>query len=138
MNDFFYIMVLSHNLKVGFGITGTVHTRIYDYIAGSAELQSFKYLFYGDQEHISLLEANLKKEWRRHLWSVYKGNKWKLEVLDKSSNISAEDVKTWVEATIDKLDLSVREVKNEWLPYRGDKRVKRKFINLNPDLYLEP
>jgi len=138
MNEFFYIMVLSHNLKVGFGITGSVTSRIYDYIAGSAELQSFKYLYYGNKEHIALVEATLKKEWRRHLWSVYKGNKWKLEILDPASGISAEDVKKWVEDTIVKLDLPIRCVKGEWLPYRGDKRVTRKYINLNPDLYLEP
>lgn len=137
MNEFFYIMVLSHNQKVGFGITGSVHTRIYDYIAGSAELQSFKYLYYGDKDYIADLEKMLKKEWRRHLWTVFKGNKWKLEVLDPSSGLTAENVKVWIDNKIALLNLPLRAVKEEWLPYRGDKRVKRKFINLNNDLYLK-
>ncbi len=32
MNYFFYIMVLTHNGKVGFGITGNVHNRIFDFL----------------------------------------------------------------------------------------------------------
>jgi hypothetical protein len=136
MNEFFYIMVLTHNLKVGFGITGSVHNRVFDYISGSAELQSFKYLYYGPKDDIARIEAMVKTHWTGQLWTVYKGNKWKLEVLDPVHNISAEDVKLWVEGRIASLELPVREVKSEWLPYQGDKRVTRKYINLNPDMYL--
>lgn len=138
MNQFFYIMALTHNLKVGFGITGNVHSRIFDYIAGSAELQSFKYLYYGSKESVADLEKTLKNEWRRYLWTVFKGNKWKLEILDPVHKLSAEDIKKWVDDKIKELDLPIREIKDEWLPYQGDKRVNRKFINLNPDLYLDP
>jgi len=137
MDNFFYIMLLTHNNKVGFGITGNVHSRIFDYIAGSAELQSFKYLFFGPKADIVELERNLKREWKRYMWSVFKGNKWTLEILDPVHGLTAEDVKIWVEKKITELNLPIRVVKDEWLPYQGDRRVNRKFISLNPDLYLE-
>jgi len=130
-------MLLTHNNKVGFGITGNVHSRIFDYIAGSAELQSFKYLFFGPKADIVELERNLKREWKRYMWSVFKGNKWTLEILDPVHGLTAEDVKIWVEKKITELNLPIRVVKDEWLPYQGDRRVNRKFISLNPDLYLE-
>lgn len=138
MNDFFYIMVLSHNQKVGFGITGNVHSRIFDYIASSAELQSFKYLYYGPKADIAEMERMLKAEWKRYLWTVFKGNKWDLEVLDPVHKLSAEDVLEWCDNKIDQMKLPIRKVKDMWLPYQGDKRVSRKFINLNPNMYLEP
>jgi len=138
MNQFFYIMTLTHNGKVGFGITGNVHNRIFDYIAGSAELQSFQYLYYGPKATIADLEKTLKDKWRRDLWTVLKGNKWKLEVLDPKSGKTADDVKEWVEQQIASLSLPIREVKAEWLPYQGDKRVARKNIDLSPDMFLEP
>ena len=138
MNDFFYIMVLTHNLKVGFGITGTVNDRIQAYIAMTAELQAFKYMYYGPKADIEEVERMLKAEWKRYLWTVFKGNKWDLEVLDPVHNLTAEDVKKWVDAKIKKLQLPIREVKDIWLPYQGDKRVSRKFINLNPNMYLKP
>ena len=137
MDNFFYIMLLTHNNKVGFGITGNVHSRIFDYIAGSAELQSFKYLFFGPKADIVELEHNLKREWKRYMWSVFKGNKWTLEILDPVHGLTAEDVKIWVEKKIAELNLPIRVVKDEWLPYQGDRRVNRKFIGLNPNLYLE-
>jgi len=137
MNYFFYIMVLTHNGKVGFGITGNVHNRIFDYIAGSAELQSFKYLYYGTKADITDIEKKLKSEWKRHMWKVFKGNKWTLEILDKDSGLTAEDIQEWVNKKIVELKLPVRIVKDEWLPYQGDKRVKKKYIDLSPDMYLE-
>jgi hypothetical protein len=137
MNQFFYIMTLIHNGKVGFGITGNVHNRIFDYIAGSAELQSFQYLYYGPKETIAELEKTLKHEWRRYLWTVFKGNKWKLEILDPVHKLTADDVKKWVDDKIVELNLPIKVVKAEWLPYQGDKRVTRKNINLSPDLYLQ-
>lgn len=137
MNSFFYIMVLTHNQKVGFGITGNVHNRIFDYIAGSAELQSFKYLYYGSKADITELEKVLKAEWKPHMWKVFKGNKWTLEVLDPTSKKTAEDVQYWVNHKIEELNLPIRVVKDEWLPYQGDKRVTRKYIDLSPDTYLE-
>jgi hypothetical protein len=130
-------MVLTHNSKVGFGITGNVHNRIFDYIAGSAELQSFKYLYYGPKAMISDLEKTLKAEWKRHMWKIQKGNTWTLEILDPKSGISAEDVQKWVNDKIIELNLPIKVVKDEWLPYQGDKRVTRKYIDLNPSLYLE-
>lgn len=138
MNYFFYIMVLTHNGKVGFGITGNVHNRIFDYIAGSAELQSFKYLYYGTKADIVDIERKLKAEWKRHMWKVFKGNKWTLEILDKDSGLTAEDVQDWVNKKIIELNLPVRIIKDEWLPYQGDKRVTRKYIDLSPETYLEP
>lgn len=137
MNSFFYIMVLTHNQKVGFGITGNVHNRIFDYIAGSAELQSFKYLYYGPKVAINDLEKTLKAEWKRHMWKIQKGNTWTLEILDPISGLSAEDVQQWVNDKITELNLPIQVVKDEWLPYQGDKRVTRKYIDLNPSLYLE-
>lgn len=137
LNSFFYIMVLTHNGKVGFGITGNVHSRIFDYIAGSAELQSFKYLYYGSKADITDLEKKLKAEWKRHMWKVFKGNKWTLEILDPTSGLSAEDVQKWVNDKIVELNLPIRVVKDEWLPYQGDKRVTRKYIDISPDTYLE-
>lgn len=131
-------MTLTHNGKVGFGITGNVHSRIYDYIAGSGELQSFQFLYYGPGNEITELEKMLKNEWRRYLWTVYKGNKWTLEILDPIYNLSAEDVEKWVENKIKELNLQIRKVKDVWLPYQGDRRVTKKFINLNPNMYLEP
>ena len=138
MNAFFYIMVLVHNNKVGFGITGNARDRLYDYIAATAEeTQSFKYLYYGPRESIEELEATLKAEWRDDLWTVYKGNKWKTEILEPKSGKTAEDVKKWVNNKVSERSLPIREVKDEWLPYRGNKQVNRKYIDLNPDMYLE-
>ncbi len=138
MNAFFYIMVLVHNNKVGFGITGNARDRLYDYIAAIAEeTQSFKYLYYGPRAEIAMMEETLKAEWRKDLWTVFKGNKWKTEILDPKSGKSAEDVKKWVNNKIAEMGLPIREVKDEWLPYRGDKRVIRKYIDLSPDTYLE-
>lgn len=137
MNQFFYIMVLMHNQKVGFGITGNVHSRIYDYMSHSAELQSFKYLYYGDKDSVADLEKMLKESWRRKLWTVFKGNKWKLEVLDPIHNLTAEDIKEWVDKKIASTNMPIRRVKDVWVPYQGDRRVTRKFIDLNPDMYLE-
>jgi hypothetical protein len=138
MCDFFYIMVLSHNLKVGFGITGNIHMRIFDYIGASAELQQFKYLYYGPKADIAEMERMLKAEWKRYLWTVFKGNKWDLEVLDPVHGKTAEDVLEWCDNKIIQMKLPIRKVKDMWLPYQGDKRVSRKFINLNPNMYLEP
>jgi ethanolamine ammonia-lyase large subunit len=72
------------------------------------------------------------------MWKVFKGNKWTLEILDPTSGLSAEDVQEWVNAKIVELKLPIRVIKDEWLPYQGDKRVTRKFIDLSPDTYLEP
>jgi predicted GIY-YIG superfamily endonuclease len=138
MNNFFYIMAYTHNNKVGFGITGNVRNRIFDYIAGSGELQSFKYLYYGPKTDIVELERTLKSEWKRYMWSVIKGNKWTLEILDPVHNFTAEDVQAWVNKKIKDLSLPIRAVKDEWLSYQGDTRVSRKYIDLNPNLYLEP
>ena len=136
INSFFYIMIFSHNLKVGFGITGNVHNRIFDYIAGSAELQAFKYLYYGPKTDINELERTLKSIWKSHMWKIQKGNTWTLEILDPKSGKTAEDVKKWLDNQIATLNLPIRVIKDEWLPYQGDKRVSRKFIDLNSDLYL--
>lgn len=137
MNNFFYIMLHSHNQKVGFGITGNVRRRIFDYIAGSAELQSFKYLYYGQKADIVAMEAALKAEWKRYLWSVFKGNKWSLEIIDPKHGLTTEDVRDWVDKKITAMNLPIKQVKDEWLPYQGDTRVTRKYIDLNPALYLE-
>ena len=139
MNAFFYVMVLVHNNKVGFGITGNARDRLYDYIAAIAEeKQSFKYLYYGPRDSIEELESKLKAEWRDNLWTVFKGNKWKTEILDPTSGKSAEDVKKWVTKKVSEFNMPIREIKDDWLPYRGDKRVMRKYIDLNPEMYLEP
>lgn len=138
MSQFFYIMTLTHNGKVGFGITGNVHNRIFDYIAGSAELQSFQYLYYGPKATIAALEQSLKNSWRRELWTVLKGNKWKLEVLDPTYKKTADDVKVWVEQQITASNLPIKELKAEWLPYHGDKRISRKNIELSPNMFLKP
>ena len=137
LNNFFYIMQHTHNGKVGFGITGNVNSRIYDYIAGSAELQSFKYLYYGPKVDIVDVEKKLKDEWKRYMWAVFKGNKWTLEIIDPVHGLTTEDVKIWLEAKIIELNLPIKPVKEEWLPYQGDKRVTRKYIDLNPDLYVK-
>lgn len=137
MNSFFYIMVFSHNLKVGFGITGSVYSRIFDYIGMSAELQSFKYLYYGPKSDIDELELTLKSMWKSYMWKIHKGNTWTLEILDPISGKTAEDVKSWLDAQIKLHNLPIKEVKNEWLPYKGDKRVTRKYIDLNHELYLK-
>jgi hypothetical protein len=71
------------------------------------------------------------------LWTVLKGNKWKLEVLDPVHKKTADDVKAWVEQQIAAANLPIKEVKAEWLPYRGDKRLSRKNINLSPDMFLK-
>ena len=137
MSAFFYIMILTHNQKVGFGISTKIHERVLDYVSQSGEeLQSFKYLFYGDISTILSLEETLKKEWRKYLWMIFKGNKWKLELLDPKFNLTAEDVKRWVENKILVEELPVRCIKSEWLPYRGNKKVQNKFISLNQDMYL--
>jgi intergrase/recombinase len=86
---------------------------------------------------ISDLEKTLKAEWKRHMWKIQKGNTWTLEILDPKSGISAEDVQKWVNDKIIELNLPIKVVKDEWLPYQGDKRVTRKYIDLNPSLYLE-
>lgn len=137
MNIFFYIMVFSHNGKVGFGLTKSVNKRIFDYISHSAELQSFKYLYYGPKDTIIEIEKKLKKEWKRYMWTIYKGNKWSLEILDPDYKKSSEDVQAWLEDQIIKFDLPIRKVKADWLPYKGDKLLVRKNIDLNPEMFLE-
>ena len=98
---------------------------------------STMYKIYGQKADIVAMEAALKAEWKRYLWSVFKGNKWSLEIIDPKHGLTTEDVRDWVDKKITAMNLPIKQVKDEWLPYQGDTRVTRKYIDLNPALYLE-
>lgn len=134
---FFYIMVMSHNLKVGFGITKNPE-RVDDYTAHCLEDQCFKFLFYGPEDEIEDIEDAFKQKHRKILIKKLKRKKWRLEGIDsKESSMSAEDVKIWVEKFIIDNKFKTQRIQDSWLPYSGNKRVSRKNITISPELYLE-
>jgi len=136
---FFYIMVMSHNLKVGFGITKNPE-RVDDYTAHCLEDQCFKFLFYGPVDEIEDIEESFKQKHRKILIEKIKrkSKKWRLEGIDpKKSSMSAEDVKAWAEEFIISNKFKTQRVQDAWLPYSGDKRLSRKNITISPELYLE-
>lgn len=134
---FFYVMVMSHNRKVGFGITKNPE-RVDDYTAHCLEDQSFKFLFYGPEDEIEDIEDAFKQKHRKILIKKVKRKKWRLEGIDpKESSMSAEDVKLWVEKFIIDYKFKTQRIQDSWLPYSGDKRVSRKNITISPELYLE-
>jgi len=134
---FFYVMVMSHNRKVGFGITKNPE-RVDDYTAHCLEDQSFKFLFYGPEDEIEDIEEAFKQKHRKILIKKVKRKKWRLEGIDpKESSMSAEDVKLWVEKFIIDHKFKTQRIQDSWLPYSGDKRVSRKNITISPELYLE-
>lgn len=131
-------MVMSHNGKVGFGITKNPE-RVDDYTAHCLEDQSFMFLFYGPADEIEDIEATFKKVHRKILIKKLKRKKWRLEGIDpKLSSMTANEVKAWVEEYVTKNKYDTQRIKDVWLPYSGDKRVSRKNITLSPDLYLDP
>jgi len=130
-------MVMSHNNKVGFGITKNPE-RVDDYTAHCLEDQSFMFLFYGPEEEIEDIEDAFKQKHRKILIKKIKRKKWRLEGIDpKESSMTAEDVKIWVEKFIIDNKFKTQRIQDSWLPYSGDKRVSRKNITISPDLYLE-
>jgi hypothetical protein len=130
-------MVMSHNRKVGFGITKNPE-RVDDYTAHCLEDQSFKFLFYGPEDEIEDIEDAFKQKHRKILIKKVKRKKWRLEGIDpKESSMSAEDVKLWVEKFIIDYKFKTQRIQDSWLPYSGDKRVSRKNITISPELYLE-
>jgi hypothetical protein len=134
---FFYIMVMSHNNKVGFGITKNPE-RVDDYTAHCLEDQRFKFLFYGPEDEIEDIEDAFKQKHRKILIKKLKRKKWRLEGIDpKESSMSAEDVKLWVEKFIAGNTFKTQRIQDNWLPYGGDKRLSRKNITISPELYLE-
>lgn len=134
---FFYIMVMSHNGKVGFGITKNPE-RVDDYTAHCLEDQSFMFLFYGPEDEIEEIEETFKQKHRGILIKKLKRKKWRLEGIDpKQSSMTAQEVKEWVEAFITTNKFKSQGIKDVWLPYSGDKRLSRKNITLSPELYLE-
>lgn len=134
---FFYIMVMSHNSKVGFGITKNPE-RVDDYTAHCLEDQSFMFLFYGPEEEIEDIEDAFKQKHRKILIKKLKRKKWRLEGIDpKESSMTAQDVKIWVEKFVIDNKFKTQRIQDNWLPYSGDKRVSRKNITISPELYLE-
>lgn len=134
---FFYIMVMSHNGKVGFGISQSPN-RLDDYTAHCLEDQSFMYLFYGPKEEIEEIEESFIRSHRKILIKKIKRKKWRLEGIDpKLSSMTAHDVKLWVENFIKINKFDTQKIKDIWLPYKGNKRLSRKNITLSQDLYLE-
>ena len=134
---FFYIMVMSHNGKVGFGITKNPE-RVDDYTAHCLEDQFFMFLFYGPEEEIEEIEESFKQKHRKILIKKIKRKKWRLEGIDpKESSMTAQDVKHWVEKFVIDNKFKTQRIQDNWLPYGGDKRVSRKNITISPELYLE-
>jgi hypothetical protein len=130
-------MVMSHNNKVGFGITKNPE-RVDDYTAHCLEDQCFKFLFYGPEDEIEDIEDAFKQKHRKVLIKKLKRKKWRLEGIDpKESSMSAEDVKLWVEKFIVDNKFKTQRIQDNWLPYGGDKRLSRKNITISPELYLE-
>jgi len=132
-------MVMSHNSKVGFGITKNPE-RVDDYTAHCLEDQSFMFLFYGPLEEIEDIEETFKQKHRKILIKKIKrkSKKWRLEGIDpKESSMTAEDVKLWTEKFIIDNKFKTQRIQDTWLPYSGDKRVSRKNITISPELYLE-
>ena len=131
---------MSHNLKVGFGITKNPE-RVDDYTAHCLEDQSFKFLFYGPVDEIEDIEETFKQKHRKILIKKIKrkSKKWRLEGIDpKESSMTAEDVKSWTEEFIRTNKFKTQRIQDNWLPYSGDKRLSRKNITISPELYLEP
>lgn len=136
---FFYIMVMSHNGKVGFGLTKDPE-RVDDYTAHCLEDQCFRFLFFGPEDEIEDIEGTFKQTHRKILIKKIKrkSKKWRLEGIDpKESSMTAEDVKLWTENFIIANNFKTQRVRDAWLPYSGDKRFSRKNITISPELYLE-
>lgn len=140
---FFYVMVMTHNKKVGFGITKNPPDRIDDYSGANLEQQNFMYLLFGPADEIIEIEKMFKEQHRRILITFVKRKKWRLEGIDPKKckalgvKMNAADVKNWAENYATQNQFETMRIKGEWLPYRGDTRLVRKYINANPDMYLE-
>jgi hypothetical protein len=130
-------MVMSHNDKVGFGITKNPE-RVDDYTAHCLEDQCFMFLFYGPEDEIEEIEETFKQKHRKILIKKIKRKKWRLEGIDpKESSMSATDVKIWVEEFVKTHNFKTQRIQDVWLPYSGNKKLSRKNITISPELYLE-
>jgi hypothetical protein len=130
-------MVMSHNYKVGFGITKNPE-RVDDYTAHCLEDQCFMFLFYGPEDEIEEIEETFKQKHRKILIKKIKRKKWRLEGIDpKESSMSATDVKIWVEEFVKTHNFKTQRIQDVWLPYSGNKKLSRKNITISPELYLE-
>ena len=128
---------MSHNYKVGFGITKNPE-RVDDYTAHCLEDQCFMFLFYGPEDEIEEIEETFKQKHRKILIKKIKRKKWRLEGIDpKESSMSATDVKIWVEEFVKTHNFKTQRIQDVWLPYSGNKKLSRKNITISPELYLE-
>ena len=129
---------MSHNGIVGFGITKS-SSRIHDYTAQCLQTQNFSYMFYGPEDEVEEIESFFKRKHKSILLKqIKKKNKWRLEGIDpKLSNMSAEDLKLWVEKFVRDNKFNTMRVQDIWLPFGGDPKFTRKNITISPELYLE-
>lgn len=126
-SGWFYVIQLSHNGKVGFGITLNAESRLRKgYCNPSAEKQSFQHLYYGTYTQIRALERHLKNQWNNKMLVLFKE---KLEWLDPKYNLTVKDVVEFVENRCSAVYPEIYRVKSEFLPFSPS----NVFKNLSDD-----
>ena len=130
---FFYIIKLSHNGVLGYGITSDPQSRLQDYISHSAEPQEFTRLYYGDNLAINALETYVKKQWKPYSKKL---NNWVLEWIDPKHNKTVEELVALVDDKILGHPLPVKKVKDDFLPFNYPSDITRENLEFAPDKYL--
>lgn len=137
MNEFFYVILTSHNNTLGYGRTFDPRSRLQDYVGMSASEQEFAVLYYGSKADIFALEEIVKQRWANYSL-VY--NSWTLEWINPKYNKTVDDLVELVKQIILANNLNIKKIKNNFLPfyeYWGKSPINRKTIDADPDYYLE-
>lgn len=137
MNEFFYIILTSHNNTLGYGITSDPRSRLQDYVGMSAAEQEFSVLYYGSKSDIFALEDIVKQRWANY---GLRYNSWRLEWINPKHNKSIEDLVGLVNQIVLANNLEIKKIKSDFLPftdYWAKSSINRKTIDANPDHYLE-
>lgn len=137
MNNFFYIILTSHNNTLGYGRTCDPKSRLQDYVGMSAAQQEFAVMYYGSKSDIFALEDIVKQR-----WAIYglRFNSWKLEWINPKYNKTVDDLTDLVKQIIFANNLEIKKIKSEFLPfdeYCEKSPINRKTIDANSDYYLE-
>lgn len=136
--SWFYNIVQSHTLVLGYGITTRPDpwNRLIEYSRSCASPQQFCNLYYGNTNQIKDLERYVKSQWNKYRLDEFSDKK--LEWLDPKHKLNISDLEYLVESRIINYPYeSIKKVKSKFLPFSIDNQGLFDDINLNSGKYLD-
>lgn len=134
----FYNIIQSHTIVVGYGITTRQDPweRLMEYSRSCASAQKFCNLYYGNVRQIRDLERYVKRQWNKYRLDEFSDEK--LEWLDPKFNIDIEDLENFVAERILNYPYdTIRKIKKQFLPFSIYDQGLFNNISIDPDYFLE-